>query len=1156
MAGSGCISDPDLQAFVRGELPESLTEVVARHLELCPDCEDRASRWDNVSDTAVQALRGAGQERTLEKRSDGVQGTNPTASDTPVERVLTISSPDGYTVLDKLGQGGMGVVFQARQHNPERVVALKFFAGGVHAAEERARFLAEANVIARLDHPNIVQVHAVGEHLDRPFLCLEYLEGGHLGKKIAGQPQPPRQAAHLLKQLAHAVQHAHEKGIIHRDLKPANVLLTADGTPKVTDFGLARFGRPELTATGAVLGTPAYMAPEQARGEAKQVGPAADIWALGVILYELLTGQPPFRGVQVLDTLQQVVEREPVAPRQLQPKVPRDLETICLKCLHKQSSRRYPSAAELTSDLQHFLAGLPISARPLGVLERASRWSRRNPALATAGLLTLAFFVLTVAASIGFGVYQYQVATSLDAARQKADLLVLQSGIARATDLCQQGDVAQGLLWWADSLERAEDLKAADAERLIRSNLGSWAQRWHTLRACLEHTHTITAVALAPSGRLAATAGTDGTVQLWQTPAGAKVGKPLPHAGPVTQVLFGPDSKMLLTVSGRAAFFWDAATGSRLDSLCLELKETITAVAFDPHGTAVLAGGADGSLRLLELTSGHTRDFLHRHKGPIHAATFSADGRLALSGGGDSTGRLWHTDSGQPAAEPLRHAEAVRAVAFRPDGQAVATGSSDATAQVWQVATGAKLGPPLRHNARVTALAFGPDDKTLATASAGWNAYLWDADTGTLRATLKHLGPVHSLQLSGDGKTLVTGSLDGTVRLWDTASGKPAAAPLTHPGELRWVAFSPDGRWILTAGAGPAARLWQRAAPPETETRLHYPGWTFALAFSATGCYLATPGEDHGVPVWEVATQRRVCHLPHPGLVRAVAFRPDEEIIATGGEDRQIRLWRVADGRPSGAALDHPAEVSAAAFAPDGRTLLTGTIAGMLTLWEVATGRRLQQLARHEGPIWSAAFSADGRWFITAGADHTARIGEAATTRPVATLRHQGQVWSAAFSPDGTAVVTASGDQTVRQWQTVTGRPLGAPLRTGGPVRSVAFSPDGQALVVGSWEGTARLWEAASRKPLGAPLGHASGPVLAARFIDGGKTIIGATEDKTLLRWPTPAPFAGTAQRAAYWAQVSTGLALDSDGGIQVLTIADWQERRQALQKLGGATLP
>jgi tetratricopeptide (TPR) repeat protein len=403
MAGIGCTSDQDLKAFLVGELPERLAVLVARHLELCPDCEERARRWDNLPDTAVQALRRREQDPKRGSLTDTLASTGRPDTEAAPQPLLKTSSPEGYTLLDELGRGATGVVFRARQHCPERVVALKFFSAGVHAAEQRARFLAEANIIARLDHPNIVRVHAVGEYQGQPFLCLELLDGGHLGKKIDGRPQPPRQAAVLLEQMARAVQHAHDKGTIHRDLKPSNVLLAVDGAPKISDFGLARFGRPELTATGAILGTPAYMAPEQARGEGEKVGPAADIWALGAILYELLTGQPPFRGVQVLDTLQQVVEREPVPPTRLQPKVPRDLETICLKCLEKKPPRRYGTAAALAEDLRRFLAGRPIAARPVGTLERAAKWARRRPAAA----VLLALAVLLVLGGVS-GLLWYQ----------------------------------------------------------------------------------------------------------------------------------------------------------------------------------------------------------------------------------------------------------------------------------------------------------------------------------------------------------------------------------------------------------------------------------------------------------------------------------------------------------------------------------------------------------------------------------------------------------------------------------------------------------------------------------------------------------------------------------------------------------------------------
>jgi tetratricopeptide (TPR) repeat protein/tRNA A-37 threonylcarbamoyl transferase component Bud32 len=291
----------------------------------------------------------------------------------------------GYEVLQEAGRGGMSVVYKARQAHPERLVAIKMILSGVHAGVERqVRFLSEADAIARLQHPHIVQIYEVGQHESFPFLSLEFMNGGSLAQKLDGTPQPARQAASLVETLARAIHHAHEHGVIHRDLKPANILLTTDGIPKISDFGLAKQERPGLTATGAILGTPTYMAPEQAAGNNAAVGPPADIYALGVILYELLTGRPPFQSAAVQETLAQVRSQEPVPPRSLQPRLPCDLETICLKCLEKDPARRYLSALRLAADLSHFLKGETIEARPSPAWERFGKWMQRRPVTAAA----------------------------------------------------------------------------------------------------------------------------------------------------------------------------------------------------------------------------------------------------------------------------------------------------------------------------------------------------------------------------------------------------------------------------------------------------------------------------------------------------------------------------------------------------------------------------------------------------------------------------------------------------------------------------------------------------------------------------------------------------------------------------------------------------
>ncbi|HVS35761.1 MAG TPA: serine/threonine-protein kinase, partial [Gemmataceae bacterium] len=338
---------------------------------VCPVCQ--AAGAPAPSDKAGHGPASAatlGETVGLEESPAAVLGELPAIS--------------GYEVLGELGRGGMGVVYKARQLRLNRLVAVKMVLAGVHAAStDLVRFLAEAEAAAQLQHANIVQVHEVGNHGGLPFISLEYVDGGTLAQKLKGTPLPPREAAGLTTALGRAVQYAHQHGVVHRDLKPGNVLLTADGTPKIADFGLAKRSAagPGMTQTGAVIGTPSYMAPEQAECK-KDVGPAADVYALGAILYELLTGRPPFQAPTPLDTVLQVISHDPVPPRRLQPKVPRDVETICLKCLEKDPKKRYVSAAALADDLNRFLADRPILARPVGRLERAWRWRRRNPVVA------------------------------------------------------------------------------------------------------------------------------------------------------------------------------------------------------------------------------------------------------------------------------------------------------------------------------------------------------------------------------------------------------------------------------------------------------------------------------------------------------------------------------------------------------------------------------------------------------------------------------------------------------------------------------------------------------------------------------------------------------------------------------------------------------
>jgi serine/threonine-protein kinase len=374
-----------------------------------------AGEQSTIKDTVPPAGLGAGPGHPSPTMDVSAFDSNASA-DSSYDRMVA-----GYRILGELGRGGMGVVYKARQLGLNRLVALKMILAANHADErQRARFHTEAEAVARLQHPNIVQIHEVGEQEGLPYFSLEFVDGEPLDKKIAGIPQAPREAAQMIETLARAMHFAHQRGIVHRDLKPANILMTRDGVPKISDFGLAKRleeGGSSQTKSGSIIGTPSYMAPEQARGDIRSVGPLSDLYALGAILYELLTGRPPFQGANAMDTVTRVTRDEPVPPARVQPKTPLDLETICLKCLQKEPARRFADCFEVAEDLHRFLAGEPILARPVGHIERLSRWCRRNPTLAAA---TAAILLLLLVVSVGSTWAAFAIRAQKELAEQNA----------------------------------------------------------------------------------------------------------------------------------------------------------------------------------------------------------------------------------------------------------------------------------------------------------------------------------------------------------------------------------------------------------------------------------------------------------------------------------------------------------------------------------------------------------------------------------------------------------------------------------------------------------------------------------------------------------------------------------------------------------------
>jgi WD40 repeat protein len=1098
----------------------------------------------------------------------------------------------GYEVLGELGRGGMGVVYKARQTGLGRTVALKMVLAGGHAgAQERARFKAEAEAIARLQHPNIVQVHEVGEHQGLPFFSLEFCPGGSLAQKLSGTPLPAAEAARLVETLARAVHAAHEAHVVHRDLKPANVLLATDGTPKVTDFGLAKkLDEAGQTASGAVMGTPSYMAPEQAGGN-KEVGPAADVYALGAVLYELLTGRPPFKAASVMDTLMQVLADEPAPPSRLNPGVPRDLETVCLKCLEKGPARRYANAAELAEDLRHFQAGEPIRARPVGVVERAWKWARRRPALAALVAVSLLFVASAVVAGVAFTIH-------LDTARREADeraeanrvLAEANRALARKEQRARRqaderrvhaekmalqdrfdhlhflsrDEPAEAILGWASLLPKAIALRDSSLADSILLQLGGWCREVHELRGVYSHQGQVNAVAFSPDGKTLLTGSRDGTARLWLAANGQPIGQGLRHQGWVGAVAFSPDGRAVVTGSkDGTARLWRAATGRQIGPALRHWGEVL-AVAFGPDGRAVLTGSADGTARLWRAETGQPIGPALRHRGWVGAVAFSPDGKAVVTGSHDKAARLWRADTGEPIGPALQHQGPVVAAAFSPDGKVVLTASMDYTARLWRADTGTPIGPALRHQDQVVAAAFSPDGKAVLTAGWDKTARLWRTATGKqLGPDLRHQSVVRAVAFSPDGKAVLTGSGDGTGRLWDTGTGAPLGPAMRHQGNVTAVAFSPDGKAVLTGRTDGTARLWRAETGGQIGPPLAHQGWVVRAAFSPDGKTALTGSNDKTARLWRADTGQPIgAPLRHRGPVWAMAFSPDGKTALTGSLDGTTRLWRADTGQPLGPPLRHPGVVLAVAFSPDGKTVLTG--AGVTArLWQAATGKQIGPALRHPGEVGAVAFSPDGKTVLTGCSGGTARLWRADTGQPIGPplpigsplLRNQSTVAAVAFSPDGKTVLTASRDLTgdrgeARLWRADTGQPIGQPLRHQGKVLGGALGPDGKALLIGGLDGTARLWRVDTGQPVGPPLRH-QGAVMGGAFSPDGKALLTGSADGTARLWQ-----AATGKQIGpdlrHRAEV-LAVAFSPDGKAALTGTKDGTARLWRVGKIGGS---
>jgi WD40 repeat protein/tRNA A-37 threonylcarbamoyl transferase component Bud32 len=978
-----------------------------------------------------------------------------------------------YELLSEMGRGGQGIVYRAHQKGLNRFVALKCIPVSQFTSPQRLkRFRLEAEAAARLDHPGIVPIFEVGERHGFCFYSMKLMEGGRLDESLHGEPMAPDAAVELLIAISRTVHYAHQRGILHRDLKPANILLDGAGRPHLSDFGLARLVEQDstLTHTLAILGTPSYMAPEQAGASsvsgsgAREITTAADVYGLGAILYHLLTGGPPFAGGTTFETVRLVLESNPRRPSLLNAAVDRDLETICLKCLEKDSGRRYGSAEALAEDLERWLRHEPILARSVSSTERLWRWCKRKPAFAALSA-TVGILLLTLGVGAPFAAYR------INRERQMAQ------AEAYASDMHYVQQV-----WAEGNLRRAQALLRAYIPKTGEPDLRGfeWRYLWNQCKDESDFTFTnfpsAVGMALSPDRAfLAAISGPVLKLLDYQNRREIKaLTLPIPNAD-FLQIAFCPnDTNRLATTSGSTLLIWNLSSGEVVQSFSLSGQGT--GLAYSPDGLLVATASSETSeIELWDLKSQKLR---RRNQGNTS--------ELGL-------------------------------VAFTPDGSSlVSNGGFIGNPILWDAASGNRFPLAAKHTSTFWALDFTPDGRSFITGGNESRIIMWDLSSGAAQERITHPGSgLRALKISPDGEFLASGADDATVRLWNMVSGQQKSVYRGHRSSITAVAFSAGGQKIISSSADRTIKIWRREPAQTSDVIQRNQSWTGAVSFSADGKKLATVDLWAGVlSILDVETGSRITNLTQASTNYTsgnTKFSPDGRWLVLAEHDGQIRFWDANTLQLIGTAtnafganslaISSDSSILALAGVDNARTLEKSQ---RLAFWDVEKRRRLPLLKAAAPDSACVTFAQKHPWVAVGYMRGQVRVWNYLTEKLIVQFDEQhDRIWHLAFSPDDASLVAGDQEGAVVFYEPKSARSFRSPAETSWWVLGLSFSPDGRTLASAESDGTVRLWNVFSRRSALELKGHA-GIVSKVAFSPNGNLLASCGADGTVRLWRAP----------------------------------------------------